>query len=80
MFSSSVCCHSNILSQSLCFITVYLARGSGNWEVNECVVYSVGSLVMTFPIAIIIHMRRETKGFMLSPDLRMLSVIVHKVL
>lgn len=40
----------------------------------------VASLVMAFPICIIMHMRRETHGFLLVPDLRILSVIVHKVL
>lgn len=62
------------------FKTVCLISGSGNWEVNECVIYSVGSLVMAFAICIIIHMRRETLGFLWAPDLRILSVIVHKVL
>lgn len=62
------------------FKTVCLVSGSGNLEVNECVIYSVGSLVMAFAVCIIIHMRREILGFLLAPYLRILSVIVHKVL
>lgn len=77
---SSVCCGSNIISQTVYFKTVCLVSGSGNWEVNECVIYSVGSLVMAFAICTIMQMRRETRGFLLAPDLRILSVIVHKVL
>lgn len=79
-FSSSVCCCSNIISQMVYFKTVCLVSGSGNWEVNECVIYSVGSLVMAFAFCIIIHMRREILGFLLTPYLRILLVIVHKVL